>query len=57
MSGELDQWRRGAAAPAVLPYETADVLARLVFDGVLDVNDVGETWQDVAELNLELHAF
>jgi predicted nucleic acid-binding protein len=47
----------GLHAPAVLPYEIANVLARLVFDGVLDMSDIGETWQDVAELNLELHAF
>jgi predicted nucleic acid-binding protein len=44
-------------APAVLPYEVANVLARLVFDGALDVDDVTEIWQDLAALGLVLHPF
>lgn len=44
-------------APAVLPYEVANVLARLVFDGALKSNDVIEIWQDLADLDLVLHPF
>ncbi|CAN5557296.1 hypothetical protein BH20ACT18_BH20ACT18_02540 [soil metagenome] len=44
-------------APAVLPYEVANVLARLVFDGALDVDDVTKIWQDLAALGLVLHPF
>ncbi len=41
----------------MLPYEVANVLARLVFDGVLDVDDVAEIWRDVNALGLILHPF
>lgn len=44
-------------APGVLPYEVANVLARLVFEGALDVNAVTEIWQDLAAFNLQLHPF
>ncbi|MDQ3887069.1 MAG: type II toxin-antitoxin system VapC family toxin [Actinomycetota bacterium] len=44
-------------APAVLPYEVANVLARLVFEGVLKINDVTEIWQDLAAFDLQLHPF
>lgn len=44
-------------APGVLPYEVANVLARLVFEGALDVDDVTEIWQDLAAFNLQLHPF
>ncbi len=44
-------------APAVLPYEVANVLARLVFDGDLDEADICETWSDLAALGVELHPF
>ncbi len=44
-------------APGVLPYEGANVLARLVFDGALENNDVAEIWQDLADLGLILHPF
>lgn len=44
-------------APAVLPYELANVLARLVFDGDLEADSVVEIWPDVAALGLELHPF
>lgn len=47
----------GLHAPAVLPYEVANVLARLVFDGVLDAADVNEIWRDVAALGLVVHPF
>ena len=44
-------------APAVLPYEVANVLARLVFDDDLDVNSVPETWSDLAALGVQFHPF
>lgn len=44
-------------APAVLPYEIANVLARLAFDGDLDASGIAETWFDVADLGVELHPF
>ncbi|HEU0190177.1 MAG TPA: type II toxin-antitoxin system VapC family toxin [Mycobacterium sp.] len=44
-------------APGVLPYEIANVLARLVFEGALDVSDVTEIWRDLAAFNLHLHPF
>jgi len=47
----------GLHAPAVLPYEVANVLARLVFDGALQVDDVTEIWRDLAALGLILHSF
>ncbi|MGH3916278.1 MAG: hypothetical protein ACRDTC_23150 [Pseudonocardiaceae bacterium] len=33
------------------------MLARLVFDGALEINEVGEIWQDLAALGLVLHLF
>lgn len=44
-------------APAVLPYEIASVIARLVFDGTLEEAEVRETWHDLAALGLVLHPF
>lgn len=44
-------------APGVLPYEIANVLARLVFEGALNVNQVTEIWQDLAAFDLQLHPF
>lgn len=44
-------------APAVLPYELANVLARLVFEGDLEADRVVEIWPDVAALGVELHPF
>lgn len=44
-------------APSVLPYEVANVLARLVFDRALEDNEVLEIWRDLAELGLVLHPF
>ncbi len=44
-------------APAVLPYEVANVLARLVFDGDLDADAITDTWSDLAALNVQLHPF
>lgn len=44
-------------APGVLPYEVANVLARLVFDGALQSNEVTEIWHDLAAVGLVLHPF
>lgn len=44
-------------APAVLPYEVANVLARLVFDGDLEADDIADTWSDLAALDVALHPF
>jgi len=44
-------------APAVLPYEVANVLARLVFDGVLPISEVDEIWHDLDALDVVLHPF
>jgi predicted nucleic acid-binding protein len=44
-------------APAVLPYEIANILARLVFDGAMQVNEVSDIWDDLAALRLILHPF
>ncbi|MEP6462792.1 MAG: type II toxin-antitoxin system VapC family toxin [Frankiaceae bacterium] len=56
----VERWLRvgqGLHAPAVLPFEVANVLARLVFDGVLAIDQVPEIWRDVAALGLVLHPF
>lgn len=44
-------------APGVLPYEVANVLARLMFDGALEFAEVNDTWADLARLGLVLHPF
>jgi predicted nucleic acid-binding protein len=44
-------------APGVLAYEVANVLARLIFDGALEDDDVTEIWRDIADLGLVLHPF
>lgn len=44
-------------APAVLPYEVANVLARLVYDGALELGDVDDIWHDLAALGVVLHPF
>lgn len=47
----------GLHAPAVLPYEVANVLARLVFGGALEVGEVHAIWSDLAALDLVVHPF
>ena len=47
----------GLHAPAVLPYEVANVLGRLVFDGALEIDDVKDIWDDLAAVGLVLHPF
>ena len=47
----------GLHAPAVLPFEVANVLARLVFDGDLGVDEVRDIWVDLADVGLILHPF
>jgi predicted nucleic acid-binding protein len=44
-------------APAVLPYEVANVLARLVFDGDLDPDGIADIWSDLSALDVMLHSF
>lgn len=44
-------------APAVMPYEVANVLARLVFDGDLEADGIADTWSDLAALGVALHPF
>ena len=56
----LDGWLaagEGLHAPAVLPFEIANVLARLVFDAALEISEVVNIWSDVAALGLILHPF
>lgn len=47
----------GMHAPAVLPYGVANVLARLVFDGAMQIGEVDEIWHDLAALGVVLHPF
>lgn len=44
-------------APAVLPYEVANVLARRAFDGDLEAEEIADTWADLAALDVALHPF
>ena len=56
----LERWLEageGLHAPAVLPYEVANVLARLVFDGALAISEVDSIWADLDALGLVLHPF
>lgn len=56
----LEGWvesREQLHAPAVLPYEVANVLARLVFDGGLEGDEVADIWSDLAALDVVLHPF
>ncbi len=41
----------------MLPYEVANVLARLVFDGDLEADGIADTWSDLAALHVVLHPF
>lgn len=56
----LESWLEASEelhAPAVLPFEVANVLARLVFDGTLEIDEVAQIWHDLAALGLLLHPF
>ncbi len=56
----LEGWLKageGLHAPAVLPYEVANVLGRLVFDGALEIDEVKDIWDDLAAVGLVLHPF
>ena len=60
MRGHVEEWLdvgEELHAPAALPYEITNVLARLVFKGALKINDVTEIWQDLAAFDLQLHPF
>ena len=55
-------WRTGLPpaslhAPAVFPFEIANVLARLAFDGELEPGEVEDIWVDLAALDIALHPF
>lgn len=41
----------------MLPYEVANVLARLVFDGDLHADAVADTWSDLLALDVVVHPF
>ncbi|MGO8936099.1 MAG: type II toxin-antitoxin system VapC family toxin [Mycobacterium sp.] len=56
LRGWLDA-SEGLHGPAVLPYEVANVLARLTFDGALELAEVDDVWADLAGLGLVLHPF
>jgi len=59
-AAQVSTWltaREELHAPAVLPFEIANVLARLVFEGTLTVDDVTEIWRDLEAFNLQLHPF
>ena len=44
-------------APAVLPYEVLNVLARQVWDKQLAPDRAGACWMDLRQLDLAVHAF
>ncbi len=44
-------------APGVLPYEVANVFARAVSTGAVEITDVAAMWQDLAAFDLQLHPF
>jgi len=56
----MERWLDGGEelhAPGVLPYEIANVLARRVFDGILEADEVADIWRDLDALGLTLHPF
>lgn len=58
--GKLVEWLDNGDslyAPSVPLFETANVLARLVYDGDLDIAEVTDIWPDVNDLGIELHPF
>lgn len=44
-------------APAVLPYEVMNVLARQLWDGELTTAEADAVWSDLAVLGITLHGF
>ena len=44
-------------APGVLPYEIANVLARLVWEGNFTAADIPQSWVDIQALGITPHAF
>ena len=60
VQAHLERWvdaGESLHAPAVLPYEVANVLSRLTFDSVLAAEDIVEIWSDLSALDLVLHPF
>ena len=41
----------------MFPFEIANVLARLAFDGELEPGEVEDIWNDLAALDIALHPF
>ncbi|WP_020501466.1 type II toxin-antitoxin system VapC family toxin [Sciscionella marina] len=59
-SAQVEQWFEAGEqlhAPAVLPYEIANVLARLVFEEAFTQEEVDDIWLDLAAFDLQLHPF
>lgn len=44
-------------APEILPYEIANVLARLVWEGNFNTADIPRAWTDIQALGITLHPF
>jgi predicted nucleic acid-binding protein len=44
-------------APGVLPYEIANVLARLVWEGNFNAIDIPQAWADIEALGITFHPF
>jgi len=44
-------------APGILPYEIANVLSRLVWEGNFDPADIPQAWADIQDLGIPLHPF
>jgi len=44
-------------APAVMPYEVMNVLARLLWDGTLTSDDADVVWANVGGLGITVHPF
>lgn len=60
VQARLEHWVESGEtlhAPAVLPYEVANVLARLLFDGHFEASEVAGTWSDLAAVGMEFHPF
>jgi len=44
-------------APGILPYEIANVLSRLVWEGTFDPADVPHAWANIQAVGISLHSF
>lgn len=60
VQAHLESWVESGEdlhAPAVLPYEVANVLARLAFDGDLEADSITDIWLDLAAVDIRIHPF